>query len=182
MVTEAVALARLLSKEDTPEPDVDDFLGRLSGNLPGARFPPSPGSPKASRSPRRVSRSRRRSRSKTPPLPAPTAIDPLQRAFYQKAIEQFEIKGSKPHHPDHYLNKIHFDVTGVRLRPMEGDHACVDPQSFPDHDTISRLKRGGISRLSRRSARAPRSSTRASNASNPGGSAGGSRRALGRRS
>ena len=134
VVTEAVALARLLSKEDTPEPDIEDFLGRPSGHLPGARPSRSHGSPGASRSPRRASRSRKRSRSRTPPIPAPPVIDPLQRAFYQKAIEQFKTKGSKPHHLDHPLNKIHFDMTGVRHRPVESDHSCIDPLSFLDHD------------------------------------------------
>ena len=37
-------------------------------------------------------------------------------------------------------DKIHFDVTGVRSRPLEGDHSAIDPLSFPDHESISKLK------------------------------------------
>ena len=138
VVSEAVALARMLSAEDAEKPNVGDFLGRLSGHLPRTRLR------KASPSPDRESvrlKPRRRSRSRASRTPATPAVDPLQTLFYKKALEQFETKGSKAHHFDQHLNKIHFDVQAMRSWLVGGDHSCIDPVSFPDHDMISRLKR-----------------------------------------
>ena len=129
VVTEAVTLARALHAEFAPTADVGDFVGRLAKSRP--RDGSSPSSAR--------SRSRRRSTATQGSPGASGAHDPAL-MMIAKSLERLEGSDKKTHHLDANPDKIHFDVTGVRLRPLGGDHSAIDPLSFPDHESISKLK------------------------------------------
>ena len=128
VVLEAVALARALHSRHVPTADVEAFVGRLAGA--GPRDSSSTSSAR--------SRSKRR-RAGPPSDPAASSgTDPFKKLA--DVLGRLENSGKKAHHLDSNPDSVHFDVTAVRSRPMTGDHSDIDPLSFPDHESISKLK------------------------------------------
>ena len=128
VVLEAVALARALHARHVPTADVEAFVGRLAGA--GPRDGSSASSAR--------SRSKRRRSERSSGPAASSGLDPIQKLA--DVLGRLENSGKKVHHFDSNPDPIHFDVTAVRSRPMSGDHSDIDPLSFPDHESISKLK------------------------------------------
>ena len=124
----AVSLTRALHAQHLPAADVGAFVGRLAGS--GPRDSSSTSSAR--------SRSKRRLVGPPPSLKASSGSDPFQKLA--EVFERFESSGKKVHHLDSNQDKIHFDVTAVRSRPMSGDYSDIDPFSFPDDESISKLR------------------------------------------
>ena len=129
MVIEAVSLARTLHAQHLPAADVGAFVGRLAGSGPGD----------SSYTSSARSRSKRRLAGPPPGPKASSGPDPLQKLA--EVLGRLGDSGKKVHHLYANPDKIHFDVTAVRLRPMSGDHSDIDPLSFPGHESISKLRR-----------------------------------------
>ena len=128
VVIEAVSLARALHAQHLPAADVGAFVGRLAGS--GPRDSSSTSSAR--------SRNKRRLAGLPPGPKASSGPDPLQKIA--EGLGRLGDSGKKVHHFDSNPDKIHFDVTAVRSRPMGGDHSDIDPLSFLDHESISKFR------------------------------------------
>ena len=125
-VVEAVAIARDLFGKTRTAASSEGVEGRLAG--PGGR--------------RRTSCSRGRSRSRrAQPGSQDDSPGSKRDLFYSTLLEKFNDQNRRPSQQSEIQAKVHFDITGIRLKPVRGDHSRIDPLSFPDGESIAKLQR-----------------------------------------
>ena len=122
------------NRSGPPQPDqVGGGERRLRGTARG--FQAQGGGPRV---PAALSQSGKASGPGPASSPEPDSLPPGSMVLHDEREEQ---RRQAPHQLDHIQTNIHFDITGVRLRRVEGDHSRVDPLSFPDPESIAKLQR-----------------------------------------